>query len=154
MTTPWIEIEKREHLDVPAGPGYDEYIYQAQFACQVEILPYLEWLKLKWGFNASALFDEFFERQKLFLESQYEVRHQLGSDAPDYRTLTFRYINRPGEGLSVALLGKIHAKGEPEARESALTYYSEVKATFPYDFTLVPAQSSQEFQLMSGWNIR
>jgi hypothetical protein len=119
----------------------------------VNILPYHEWLKLKWGFNASALFDEFFERQKLFLESQYEVRHHLGSEAPDYRTLAFRFINRPGEGLLVAVLGKIHARSEENARESVLAYYSEVISTFPYDYTLVPAQSSEEFQQISGWNI-
>ena len=89
----------------------------------------------------------------MFLESQYEVRHQLGSEAPDYRTLAFRYINRPGEGLLVAILGKIHAKTEENAREGILAYYSELKATFPYDYTLVPAQSSQEFRQLSGWNI-
>ncbi len=154
MTFPWFKIEKRDPLDVPAGPGSEDYIWQAQFACQVEILPYLEWIKLKWGFNASALFDEFFERQKLFLESQYEVRHHLGSEAPDYRTLAFRFINRPGEGLLVAVLGKIHAKGEEEkARESIQAYYNEVKSTFPYDYTLVPAQTSEEFKQISGWNI-
>src|SRR5512134_3790439 len=120
MTDPWFQVEKHQPLEVPAGPGYQDYIWRAQFACQVNILPYSEWLKFKWGFNASALFDEFFERQKLFLESQYEVRHQLGSEAPDYRTLAFRYINRPGEGLLVAVLGKIHAKTEEKARESIL----------------------------------
>jgi hypothetical protein len=153
MTTPWFKIEKRDPLDVPAGPGSEDYIWQAQFACQVNILPYHEWIKLKWGFNASALFDEFFERQKLFLESQYEVRHHLGSEAPDYRTLTFRFINRPGEGLLVAILGKIHAKVKEKIWGSILAYYNDVKSTFPYDYTLVPAQSSEEFQQMSGWNI-
>jgi hypothetical protein len=153
MRNPWIEIENHQHLDVPAGPGYQDYTCQAQFACQVEILPYQEWLKLKWGFNASALFDEFFERQKLFLESQYEVRHQLGAEAPDYRTLALRFTNRPGEGLSVAILGKLHAKTEQEAHESALVYYREVKSTFPYDYKLVAAETKAEFDHISGWDI-
>jgi hypothetical protein len=153
MITPWIEIENHQHLDIPAGPGYGDYLWQAQFACLVEILPYQEWLKLKWGFNASALFDEFFERQKLFLESQYEVRHHLGTEASDYRTLVFRLINRPGEGLLVTVLGKIHGKSENEARESAFAYYSELKSTFPYDYHLAPAQSRQEFLEYAGWEI-
>jgi hypothetical protein len=153
MTTPWFEIENRQPLDVPAGPGYQDYIWQAQFACQVNVLPYHDWFKLKWGFNAATLFEEFGERQKLFLESQYDVRHQLGSEAPNFRTLAFRYINLPGEGLLVAILGKIHGKTEEKARESALAYYNEVKSTFPYDYTLVPAESSQDFKRISGWNI-
>ena len=153
MTTPWFKIEEREPLDVPAGPGSEDYIWQAQFACQVNILSFHDWSKLKWGFNAAALFDEFLERQKLFLESQYEVRHHLGSEAPDYRTLTFRFINLPGEGLLVAILGKIHAKTFEEAEKSVLAYYREVKSTIPYDYTLEPAQSPEEFQKMSGWKI-
>lgn len=153
MTTPWIEVKKHNQLDVPAGPGYRDYIWQAQFACQVEILSHQEWVKLKWGFNASALFDETLERQRLFLESQYEVRHQIGVDAPDYRTLAFRYIGRPGEGLFFIILGKIHAKTEKEAMESALSYYKEVCSTFPYDYTLIPARSRQEFIQISGNDI-
>ena len=153
MTTPWIEIENREHLDVPAGPGYNDYNSQAQFACQVQVLPHQEWVKFKWGFNASALFDEFIERQKLFLESQYEVRHQLGTEAPDFRTLTFRFINRPGEGLLVSIVGKIHAKSKKEAEESALGYYREVNAIFPYDYKLFPAVTRQEFLQTAGREI-
>jgi hypothetical protein len=153
MTTPWFEIEDRQSLEPPAGPGYQEYTWQVQFACQVNILPYQEWARLKWGFNAAALFDEFIERQKLFLESQYEVRHQLGSEAPNYRTLAFRYINLPGEGLLVAVIGKIHGQSEEKARKNALAYYNEVKSTFPYDYQLIPAKSSQDFKRFSGWNI-
>ena len=153
MTTPWFKIEKRDPLDVPAGPGSEEYVWQAQFACQVNILPFHDWSKLKWGFNAATLLDEFIERQKLFLESQYEVRHHLGSEAPDYRTLTFRCINLPGDGLLVAVLGKIHAKTLEEVEKSILAHYREVKSTIPYDYTLEPAQSPEEFQRLSGWNI-
>ncbi len=153
MTTPWLEIENRQSLDVPAGPGYQEYPWQAQFAFQVNVQSYHDWSRLKWGFNAAALFDEFIERQKLFLELQYEVRYQFGSEAPNYRTLAFRYINLPGEGLLVAVLGKIHGKTEENARDGALAYYREVQSTFPYDYTLVPAQSDQDFKRISGWNI-
>jgi hypothetical protein len=153
MTTPWIEVKEHERLEVPAGPGYTDYRWQAQFACQVEVLPHKKWLDLRWGFNASPLFEEFLERQKLFLESQYEVRHQLGSEAPDYRTLAFRFISWPGKGLLFAILGKIHAKSDSEARKSAIAYYGEVKSTFPYDYKLVPAQTQPEFLQISGWNL-
>ena len=153
MTEPWLEIENRQRLEVPAGPGYQDYTWQAQFACQVNVLSHQEWAKLKWGFNASTLFEEFLERQKLFLESQYEARHKLGTEAPDYRSLSFRLINRPGEGILVAVLGKVHAKSEKEARESALKYYGNVTSTFPYDYILVSVQSSEEFHQIAGWNI-
>jgi hypothetical protein len=153
MTTPWFEVENRQPLDVPAGPGYQDYTWQAQFACQVNVPPYHDWFKLRWGFNAAVLFDEFLDRQKLFIESQYDVRHQLGSEAPNYRTLAFRYINLPGEGLLVAVLGKIHGKTEEKVRESALAYYNEVKSTFPYDYSLDPAETRDDFKRLSGWNI-
>lgn len=153
MTTSWIKTEECKQLEVPAGPGHKEYTWQAQFACQVQVLPHQDWAKLRWGFNAAALFDEFIERQKLFLESQYEIRHQFGSESPDYRTLTFRLINRPREGLLVAILGKVHGRNPTEAMENAELYYNQVKSTFPYDYNLLPARSRQEFNQISGNDI-
>lgn len=150
MTAPWIEIEENPNLDIPAGPGSSEYTWQGMFACQVEILPHQEWAKLKWGFNAAALFEEALERQKLFLESQYGVRQDAIVESPDSRTLAFRLIHRPGEGLSVAVLGKIHGRTKAEALESALSYHNELKSTFPYDYTLVPALSRPEFLQVCG----
>jgi hypothetical protein len=153
MTTPWIEIEEVKDPEVPAGPGSSEYTWQALFVCQVEVLPHQEWVKLKWGFNASALFDETLERQRLFLESQYTVRSDFGVEPPDYRTLAFRFINRPGEGLLVAVMGKIHARTKADAMECAMAYYRELKSTFPYDYNLVPALSRHEFLRISGMDI-
>ncbi len=153
MTTPWIEIEERQNLELPVGPGHADYKWQAQFACQVNVLSHQDWVKLKWGFNASALFDEMLERQRLFLESQYEVRHDIGFEPSDYRTIALRLINRPGEGLMVSVLGKIHARTQEEAVRCALSYYEELKSTFPYDYTLLPARSRPEFGQISGWDI-
>lgn len=153
MTAPWIEIKEFPRPDVPAGPGYAEYTWQAQFACQVKILPHLDWVKLKWGFNALALFEEALERQRLFLESQYGAWPDYGVEPADYRTLVYRFVNRPGEGLSLAVLGKIHAKTEADARKSACSYYRELKSTFPYDYFLKPAGTEQEFNHMSARDI-
>jgi hypothetical protein len=153
MTTPWIELDRYQDQEDQAGPGFSEYVWQALFACQIGVRPHEEWVKLKWGFNASALFDETLERQRLFLESQYAIRNELGTENPDHRTLAFRFVGRPGEGLLLAALGKIHARTEADAIENALAFYRELKSTFPYDYTLAPAISRDEFIQISGRDI-
>jgi hypothetical protein len=153
MDTPWIVLDRYQDQEDTAGPGFPDYVWQARFACQVEIRSHQDWVKLKWGFNASALFDETLERQKLFLESQYAIKRELETENADHRTLALRYINRPGEGLLLAVLGKIHARTEPEAREAALAFYRELKSTFPYDYALVPACSAEEFSRISGLDL-
>ena len=152
MTDAWIEIEEYHDGDVPMGSGSSEYAWQALFACRVEILPYPDWVKLKWGFNASALFDEALERQRLFLESRYAIQTE-GIEPLDRSTLAFRFIHRPGEGLLVVVVVKIQARTQVDAKESAQRYYSELKSTFPYDYTLMPARSRSEFFHLAGMDI-
>ncbi len=153
MDAPWILVEQYQDEASPAEVGFSDHIWQALFACHIGVRSHQEWVKLKWGFNASALFDETLERQKLFLESQYTIKNELGTENPDHRTLAFRYINRPGEGLLVTALGKIQAQTESDALESAMAFYRELKSIFPYDYTLVPALSRDEFLQLSGWDI-
>ena len=153
IDAPWIFIEQYRDKESPAEAGFSDYIWQALFACQIDVRSHQEWVKLKWGFNASALFDETLERQRLFLESQYVNQNDLGAENPDHLTLAFRYINRPGEGLLVTALGKIHAQTEADAMEGAMAFYREIKSIFPYDYTLVPALSRDEFLQLSGWDV-
>ncbi|HEX5838351.1 MAG TPA: hypothetical protein VFY26_11020 [Anaerolineales bacterium] len=153
MTAPWIEIEENQQPDVPAGPGYSDYTWQALFASQVTVLSYQDWYKLKWGFNASVLFDEALERQKLFIESQYFIRTDHGFEPTEYRTLAFRFVNRPGDPLLVVVIGKIKGRTRQEALEGALAFYSEIKHIFPYDYTLIPALSRVEFLHLSGSDV-
>ncbi len=153
MKTPWIEVKEHQDEEDQAGPGFSEYIWQARFACRVGIRPHEEWAKLKWGFNAQALFDEALERQKLFLESQYVSRDFTGTEHPAHRTLAFRYIHRPGESLGLAVLGKIQARTNDEAIENATALCRELKSTFPYDYILTPACSQEEFHQLAGEDI-
>jgi hypothetical protein len=153
MNLPWIEVKEYQERESPAAPGFREFIWQALFACQVRILPFQEWLKLKWGFNASALFDETLERQRLFLETQFRKRLESGQEEPDHRTLTLRFVYRPGEGLLVSIVGKIHAHTREECLERAMAYYRELMSTFPYDYKLVPARTEEEFLRISGDDI-
>jgi len=153
MDTPWIRVEQYQDDEDQAGPGFSEYIWQSLFACQVGIRSHQEWVKLRWGFNASVLFDEALERQKLFLESQYVSRDGVGTEHPAHRTLAFRYIHRPGEPLRLSVLGKIHARTKEEAIENAIAFCRELNSTFPYDYTLAPARSEDEFLQSSGWDI-
>jgi hypothetical protein len=152
MTDPWIEIEEYQDRDFPTGSRSDEYTWQALFACLVEILPHPDWAKLKWGFNASALFDESLERQRLFLESRYSIQNE-GIESPDRCTLSFRFIHRPGEGLLVAVIVKLQERTPADAKESAKRYFSELRSTFPYDYTLTPACSREDLFRLSGMDI-
>ncbi len=153
MDIPWIRVEQYQDEEDQSGPDFSEYVWQALFACQVVISSHEEWAKLKWGFNAAALFDEALERQRLFLESQYVNRNEFRTEHPNHRTLAFRYINRPGEGLGLTIVGKIHARTKENAIENAAALYRGLKTTFPYDYTLTPARSEAEFLQMSGWDI-
>jgi hypothetical protein len=153
MMVPWVELEEHRDGEVPTSRVYPESAWHAMFACLVQIPPYQEWARLKWGLNASWLFDEAMERQKLFLESQYGYPDEFGIEHRDYRTLAFRFINRPGVGLAVMIVGKIHARTREQARENAISYYSEIKSTLPYDYGLVPACSEHEFYRWSGNDI-
>src|SRR6476661_2739236 len=120
MDAPWIQVEQYQDEENQSGPDFSEYVWQALFACQVGIRPHQEWVKLKWGFNASALFDEALERQRVFLESQHGLRNESWTEHPNHRTLAIRYVNHPGEGLIVTVLGKIHARTKEECIESAI----------------------------------
>ena len=153
MTIPWIEIEDIGEVDSPLRRAYPETAWQAIFACQVQVPTHQEWVKLRWGFNALALFDEAMARQKLFFESQYSYPDELGMESSDNRTLAIRFINRPEKGLLISILGKIHGRTRDEARDCALAYCREVNATFPYDYVLHPACSQHEFSLFSGIDI-
>lgn len=153
MTAPWIEIKEYQDLDFPAGRSELDSAWQALFACQVLIPSHAEWIRFKWGMNAYFLLEESLERQRLFLESQYAYPDELGREAKDLRTLALRFTNRPGEGLLVAVLGKIHAPTEAEAQESGFSYYNELQATFPHDYRLVPACTPSEFGWMAGEDI-
>ena len=150
MNNIWIEIlQSPDQSDLPT-PGSAGYGWQALFACQIGVLNHQSWTNLKWGFNAGALFDEAMERQKLFLESQHSLDAELRTENPNIRAIGFRYMSHNGEGLLAALVGKVSAKTREQVEVSANEYYRELKAIFPYDYSLSPANSRDEFLKISG----
>lgn len=153
MHAPWIElIPPNNKIDL-TGPGFSDYQWQALFACQIGVPKHNDWAKLRWGFNAAALFDEAMKRQNLFLESRHGINNELRIENPSRQTLAFRYINLPGEGLLLVMLGKVYARSKEDAEKDALAYCRGLRATFPYDYTLLPADSKDEFRRLSGWEI-
>jgi hypothetical protein len=153
MDIPWLQLSKYQDQDGLTGPGFSDYVWQALFACQIGILPHQEWVKLKWGFNASALFDEAMDRQRLFLESQHRVWNEIGTEMPDHRSLAMRLIKHPADSLMITLVGKIHGHTDAEAQQKALAFLREIESTFPYDYTLQPARTQDEFLQFSGSDI-
>jgi hypothetical protein len=146
----WIEIlQSPDQSDIPI-PGLSDYQWQALFACQVGVPNHQNWANLKWGFNAGALFDEAIERQKLFLESQHSLGIDLRFENPAARTIAFRYINHNSEGLLITVVGKVSAKTRERVEASANEYYQVLKSTFPYDYSLSPATSRDEFLEITG----
>jgi hypothetical protein len=153
MNTPWIECSPVAEQQKQAEVHLPTHHWQALFAFQVGIRTHEEWVKLKWGFNASALYDEFLERQRLFLEAQYSIRNEMRLENPDRQTLVFRYIQRPGEGLRLTVLGKVHAQTEAEAIEKAAAFCRGVQSTFPYDYNLIPVCTRQDYLQICGGDI-
>ncbi len=136
MRIPWVELSQ-------FGQGW-----QAIFACQVCMQPFETLQKSRWGFNAAALMSEALDRQKLFLESQF---HGNPLSEPHAETsLALRCAQLPGEGLLLALVGMVKAARQDEARENALEYCHELTSTFPYDYKIYPATTSQAFEKLTG----
>lgn len=152
MSSPWIDVKQYHDQDNLTGSDSSEHAWQAVFAFQVGIRPHQDWAKMKWGFNAQALFDEALERQKLFLTSQYSIQNEWGMENPDQRTLALRLISRPGEALLVAVIAKVHARSETEAIQKGLAHHRELSSTFPYDYTL-KATDREEYKQVTGRDI-
>jgi len=153
MKTPWIEVFQSTDEGDMATFGSSNFEWQALFAFQISVLDHQSWTKLKWGFSAEALLTEALERQKLFLESQHASRDELLLENPCMRTLALRYINIPGEGLLLAVLGKISGPTMAEVESSAREYVQDLNATFPYDYTLTAGRTREEFLRISAANL-
>lgn len=137
---PWVELQ-------PASTGW-----HAQFAVQVCLQPLAELQKLRWGFNAGALMNEALERQKLFIESQFHG-DPLKEPPGGARALALRAHTLPGEGIVLALLGKVQAESESTAHQKALEYCREITSTFPYDYKLHPALTRATFRKLTGQDL-
>jgi hypothetical protein len=118
------------------------------FACQIGVRPFKERERFKWGFTAAFLLEEAIDRQKLFIESQLSTNP---IDEPaDQRTLALRCVCVPKAGLRLALVAKVRAASQEEAHASALGYCRELESVFPYDYTLRPAITEDEFLQFAG----
>jgi hypothetical protein len=151
---PWIEIEHlSKGIKQPQKVSSIEqkYTWQAMFACQIRIRPYEERVKLKWGFNEAVLLEEALDRQKLFLESQ--LSYNPIDKQIEQRTLSLRCICLPKSGLLLGLVAKVLAESQEKAQLLALTYLREIEAIFPYDYTIHPASSVEEFNRLTGREI-
>ena len=142
-----------ENIWVEIGHSNQEpNIWQALFACQVCIQPFEKVEKRKWGMNPAFLFDEVVERQKLFVESQYN-HNAFQEDAANERTVTFRCLQIPGSGLLLALVGKVGGRTQESARLGAIAYCEELMSIFPYEYILHPALSAETFHYLTGRDI-
>ena len=125
--------------------------WQAMFACQIRVRSYEERLKLKWGFSPAFLLEEALDRQKLFIESQLfnnPIDNQI-----EQRSLTLRCICVPKSGLLFGLVAKVLAESQERAQSLAQSYLRELESTFPYDYTIRPATSIEEFNRLTGREI-
>jgi hypothetical protein len=151
---PWIEINRSSHVDKfqqEVSGSARKLAWQAMFACRLGLLPFEDRLKLKWGFSPEFLLNEALDRQKLFIESQLfpnPIDHQI-----EQRTLALRCVCVPNVGILLGLVGKIRAESEEKAQEFALDYFQEIKAVFPYDYTVEPGKTEEEFKRLTGREI-
>ncbi len=140
-------IESRDGpLTHPAGTSS----WHGLFACQVNNLPYDQWGRLRWGFNAAALMDEALERYKIFIEAQYAVHPERRMDLPHQHTLALRAVSRPGIGLRLAICGKVPGPSQSAAEQEARRYCREIRSIFPQDYIVHPAKTREQFMDFSG----
>jgi hypothetical protein len=149
MSKAWLKTEFQKHPRGPDGQSLPP-LWHASFACKVKLRSGEEWLKMKWGFNASLLIEEALDRARLFVESQYSTDLELNRRTGDYRTLALRCRVKPDEGLALAIMGKVCAGSESEAQEKAQVYCREICSVFPQDFVTIPAGLPETFQDVSG----
>jgi hypothetical protein len=151
---PWIEIKRSSQVikSRQESPKIEQnHSWQAMFACQIAIRSYKERLNFKWGFNPAVLLEEALDRQKLFLETQLNI-NPIDNPGED-RTLTFRCICIPNQGLLIGLVAKVLAASQEKAGASALNYLRELESVFPYDYKMRPAASMEEFNRLTGREI-
>jgi hypothetical protein len=152
--SPWIEVKQSpQHTRyLREGSGINQkYPWQATFACQIRVLSYEDRLKFKWGLNAAFLLDEALDRQKLFIEAQ--LNNNPIDTQMELRTLSLRCICVPKSGLILGLVARVLAESQGKAQSNALNFLREIEATFPYDYTICPAVSMEEFNLLTGKEI-
>lgn len=127
--------------------------WQASFAFQVFHRSGNEWIKMRWGFNASALLDEALDRHKLFIEAQAVHEAEFHRGFQPNNTLALRGINLPGTGVQMGILGKSISPEQEEARQSALNFARKIFSIFPHDFILVPASSVDDYYRLVGHDL-
>jgi hypothetical protein len=145
----------KDHPDQPEGNGNVQPSgkgWHAQFAAAIKIRKFDELVKLKWGFDFSALLNEVLGRQRLFIESQHfpgEPRVQ----PPENRTLSLRFIHDAiGKRIRPYLLTKVQADDKISAIDLAIETWQEMTSIFPYDYILEPVQDRQSFLKATGWD--
>ncbi len=158
LTDPAIYIETCPAQDESTRPEECDCIqpygkgWHAQFAAAIKIRKFEELVKLKWGFDFSALLNEVIDRQRLFIESQHfpgEPREQPGEN----RTLSLRFIHDPiGHRIRPYLLIKVQAKDRDSAVDLANETWQEMTSIFPYDYILEPIQDRPAFLKATGWD--
>ncbi len=149
MDTPYIEVSA-----VPHAAELKSHPYQAVFAAWFYPRPFKELVdNFRWGFNNETLLLEALDRQKQFVEIQYAVDRENRQERPDQHTVSLRCINIPGQGLLLAILGKVCAQSEEQAQHAGELYWREIKSIFPYDYVLFPATDRKSFRQVTGWEL-
>ncbi len=156
--TPYIHIVYSSATRVesgtfaPSGVVYRSTAgHHALFAARVMVEPYEVLAQRKWGWIERDLLDEVLDRQRRFIASLHDVGLQSVFPNIHLRTVALRYVaSGNSRQIDVILVGKVFASEPEQARASALTWYEEIEALIPRDYSLVPLVSEQEFMRQSG----
>jgi hypothetical protein len=153
-TIPWFEVKpislKSKYQTATHG-ATQQYTWQAIFACQINVRPFDERLKFRWGFAPAFLLEEAVDRQKLFVESQ--LLENPFANQSTQRTLALRCISIPKSGIQLGLVAKVLADTQKNAEAAATMYWYELESTFPYDYAIYPATSPEKFNQLTGKEI-
>ncbi len=146
VNTPWVEFHSPENGSLQ---------WDAEFACLVVVRAAKELEHLKWGFNTGSLLEDAITRQRLFLESQHYYPVESGDLIVDAnRSLAMRCSCQPErETLQLALIAKVSGQNKTSVHQKAVEYWHEISSIFPFDYTLIPATTKDDFYSLAGWHL-
>ena len=148
---PWIEVSARSETEQATG-ARAEGRPRALVAAMVLPRSYAERNRMRWGFNFGAAYDEYKERLVNFIDWLYMRQFQ----APNSRLLGRRSIalrcilSEPGQPLNLSVVAAVRDVSPTRLRAACLDFFEELSASFPYDYQLVPAETAEDFKLVSG----
>jgi len=161
--TPYISVSPRQFASVDTWDGGSRSVAQRQLvegyhAIWAARIPYIPLTMLS-DQDAQSFGLDATQRIRWFLDRQVRLLHDLSQIDTSDATFELRYIADPRPGaearVTIALLGKVFAQTEDQARLLAQAQWERVQAIFPseapYHYPLAPVEENSAAPGVPAW---